>query len=128
MRAAADYLAAHVQPGDVVITGVANLDEYYRHIDYFFLDEADNRYETYVCQNGRTDRWTNHPVLYTAEALKPIVDSGHRVYASLYQADEQRLTSYAQSVGWTVARIWVGVYGRSDVLLIAAQPDAAGPR
>jgi hypothetical protein len=128
MRAAADYLAAHVMPGDVVITGVANLDEYYRHIDYFFLDETDNRYETYVCQDGRTDRWTNHPVLYTAEALKPIVNSGHRVYASLYQADEQRLTNYAQSVGWSVTRTWVGVYGRSDLLLIAAQPDAAGVR
>jgi hypothetical protein len=124
MNGAAEFLAAHVQPGDVVITGVANLDEYYRHIDYFYLDAADARYETYVCPDGVTDRWTNHPVLYTVEALKPFVNSGHRVYASLYQDAEVRLRDYAPTAGWSVTRIWTSPYAHSAVLLIVAQPSA----
>ncbi|MGA2399064.1 MAG: glycosyltransferase family 39 protein [Steroidobacteraceae bacterium] len=128
MGAAAQYLAAHVRPGDVVITGIPNLDEYYPQIDYFFLDANDNRYETYVCQDGSTDRWTNHRVLYTADALKPIVSSGHRVYASLYGAAEERLRILAPTLGWSVTQVWRGSYGRGDVILIVAQADAAGAR
>jgi hypothetical protein len=124
MRGAAEFLAAHVQPGDVVITGIANLDEYYHQFDYFYLDATDARYETYVCPDGATDRWTNHPVLYAVEALKPIVNSGHRVYASLYQDAAERLRDYAPTAGWSVTRIWTSPYGRSDVLLIVAQPSA----
>ena len=125
MRGAAQWLAAQVQPGDVVITGIPNLDEYYRHIDYFFLDAGDDRYETYVCRDGVTERWTNHPVLYTMDALKPVVAQGRRVFATLYAIDEKHLESYAPTVGWTVTRVWTGDYTRADVLLIMQQSRAA---
>jgi hypothetical protein len=63
-------------------------------------------------------------VLYTVEALKPFVNSGHRVYASLYQDAEVRLRDYAPTAGWSVTRIWTSPYAHSAVLLIVAQPSA----
>ncbi len=126
MRGVAQWLATEVRPGDVVITGIPNLDEYFPHIDYFFLDEKDTRYETYVCANGATERWTNHPVLYRLSALNPIVASGHRVFATLYRVDEERVKRYAATAGWSVTRAWTGAYAKSDVLLIATGPAMAG--
>jgi hypothetical protein len=128
IRGVAQFLAANVRPGDVVITGIPSLDEYYGNIDYFFLDESDPRYEAYVCRDGRTERWTNRPVLYTAAALKPIVASGRRVFATLYVADEQRLGEHAASSGWSVERVWMANSRTADVILIVAQPEAAHTR
>jgi hypothetical protein len=128
IRGVAQFLAANVRPGDVVITGIPSLDEYYGNIDYFFLDEDDPRYETYVCRDERTERWTNRPVLYTAAALKPIVASGRRVFATLYVADERGLTERAASSGWSVTREWTANSRTADVILIVAQPDGARTR
>jgi Dolichyl-phosphate-mannose-protein mannosyltransferase len=120
IRSVGQWLATHVRPGEVVITGIPSLDQYYSGFDYFFLDEEDLRYEAYVCQDGKTERWTNHPVLYGERALKPIVASGRRVYASLYPDDEDRLWAVAQSEGWSVRRVRTAGYVQTDVLLIAA--------
>jgi hypothetical protein len=125
MRGAAEWLAREVKADDVVVTGIPNLDAYYHRIDYFFLNESDSRYETYVCADGRTDRWTNRPVLYTLEALRPLVGSGRRVYAVLYWTDEQRLRKYAASAGWSVSRPWKADFATADVLLVAANPPGA---
>jgi phosphoketolase len=126
MRAVAQWLAAQARPGDVVITGIPNLDEYDPHIDYFFLDEKDSRYESYVCPDGVTERWTNHPVLYTLNALNPIVAGKHRVFAILYRVDEERVQRHAAAAGWSVTNSWTGSYAKSDVLLIAPSPVGAG--
>jgi hypothetical protein len=123
MRAVGQWLMTHVQSGDVVITGIPNLDQYYDGFNYFFLDKEDGRYEAYVCRDGRTERWTNHPVLYTEDELRPIVASGRRVFASVYSDTEERLRATAQSQGWSVTRVWT-VYGNADVLLIVAKSGA----
>jgi hypothetical protein len=120
IRSVGQWLATHVRPGEVVITGIPSLEQYYDGFDYFYLDEEDLRYEAYVCKDGKTERWTNHPVLYGERALKPIVASGRRVYASLYEDDEDRLSAVAQSEGWSVRRVRTAAYGQTDVLLIAA--------
>jgi hypothetical protein len=125
IRGVADYLAAHVHAGDVVITGIPSLDEYYRPIDYFFLADGDERYETFVCQDGRTERWTNRPVLYTAAALRPIV-AGHRVFASVFADTERRLAADGPAQGWSVNRVWRADSGTADVILIQAAPAAGG--
>jgi hypothetical protein len=118
MRGTAQWLTAQVRPGDVVITGMPSLDQYYDRIDYFFLNENDSRYEAYVCRDGVTERWTNRPVLYTVEALKPIVASGRRVFISVYRADEERLLNYGPSAGWSVTPAWKAGHGYPEVLLI----------
>ncbi len=120
MRSVGEWLAANTRPGDVVITGIPNLDQYYSRFDYFYLDRDDARYDTYVCRDGHTDRWTNHPLLYTDDALAPIVASGRRVYASLYPYAEKSLQADARARGWSVTRVWTSDRDGSDVLLIAA--------
>jgi hypothetical protein len=124
MRAVAQWLTAHVAAGDIVITGIPNLDEYYDGFDYFYLDAEDSRYEAYVCRDGRTDRWTNHPLLFPEDRLKPIVGSGHRVFASVYPDTERHLRALAESQGWSIERVWKSNYGDNDLLLIAARARA----
>jgi Dolichyl-phosphate-mannose-protein mannosyltransferase len=126
MRAVGEWLAAHVRPGDVVITGIPNLDEYYDGFDYFFLDAEDNRYDAYVCRDHRTERWTNHPLLTSEAALQPIVEAGHRVFAILYPDVQAQLRSAARLANWSVTRVWATRYGDTDILLIA-RPAAAAP-
>ncbi len=82
-----EWLAAHVAAGDVVITGIPNLDEYYDRFDYFFLDSEDSRYEAYVCRDGRTDRWTNHPLLFPEDQI----ETHRQLWASRLR---QRLSGY----------------------------------
>jgi hypothetical protein len=123
MRSVGEWLAAQVRPGDVVIAGIPNLDEYYPRFDYFFLDAQDNRYDAYVCRDHRTERWTNH-LLLTEAALQPIVAAGHRVFAVLYADAEGRLRS-AMANG-SVTRVWTTRYGDTDILLIE-QPAGAAP-
>jgi hypothetical protein len=122
VRALADWLRGHVQPGDVVITGIANLAQYYSGFDYFFLDEQDPRYDAYVCQNGRTERWTNHIVLYGGRALRPILVPGRRVLASVYPDTEARLRTAAASAGWRISPLWQTESGQPDVVLIEREP------
>jgi hypothetical protein len=125
MRLVGEWLAANTGPGDVVITGIPNLDQYYGRFDYFFLDADDARYDGYVCRDGHTDRWTNHRLLYTDDALASIVASGRRVYASLYSYAEQSLQADAQARGWSVTRVWTSAEEGSDVLLITLSPTSA---
>jgi Dolichyl-phosphate-mannose-protein mannosyltransferase len=124
MRSVGEWLAAQVRPGDVVIAGIPNLDQYYHGFDYFFLDAEDNRYDAYVCRDHRTERWTNHPLLITEAALQPIVEAGHRVFAVLYPDAEGRLRSALAN--WSVTRVWTTRYGDTDILLID-RPAGAAP-
>jgi hypothetical protein len=64
-------------------------------------------------------------VLYTAEALNPIVASGRRVFAVLYPATEQSVAAYASKAGWSVMRVWSAEYGHADVVLIVMNPASA---
>jgi hypothetical protein len=121
IRALARWYATHVRPNDVVITGISSLDEYYGNFDYFFLDKEDSRYEAYVCRDGRTERWSNHSLLYGEEALSAVIASGRRVFASVYPDTENRLVAAAQRHDWSVTRVWTTGYGNDDVLLIAAK-------
>ncbi len=125
MRGIAAWLASHVRPGDVVVSGIPNLDQYYGGFDYFYLDEEDNRYDAYVCANGGTDRWTNHRILYKADALKSVVDSGHRVYGSVYSDVEARLRRDAQSQGWTVKPVYTAMDGKTDIVSIEARNETS---
>jgi hypothetical protein len=120
MRSVGRWLAGHAQRGDIVITGIPNLEQYYGDFTYFFLDDDDPRYEAYVCQNGSTERWTDHAVLYGEQALKSILTPGGRVFASVYPDTEQRLLAAGQSQGWSVTRVWSATDGQADVVLIAA--------
>ena len=124
MRVVGEWLAAHREPADAVITDIPNLAEYYDDFDYFFLDAADSRYEVYVCQDGRSERWTNHPLLHGVQALKSVVASHRRVWASVYPDAQARLRMVARSEGWSVAPGFSTNRGSTEVLLITQVGDA----
>jgi hypothetical protein len=118
MRGVALWLAAHVASGDVVISGIPNLDQYDSRFDYFYLDEQDNRYDAYVCPDGRTDRWTKHPLIFKLDTLIAVVASGHPVYATVYPDVASRLERDARSLGWTVTPVYLAQDGKTAVLRI----------
>ncbi|HEX4241915.1 MAG TPA: glycosyltransferase family 39 protein [Steroidobacteraceae bacterium] len=124
MRGVAAWLSAHVRPGDVVVSGIPNLDAYYPSFDFFYLDEDDNRYDAYVCADSRTDRWTNRPVLFGPDRLKSYVESGRGVYATVYSDTEQRLSAAARRAGWSVTRVYTAMDGKTDVLRIGTAGGA----
>jgi hypothetical protein len=121
MRGVAEWLTKHVEPGDVVVGGIPNLDQYYPDFTYFYVDEQDDRYDAYICPDRRHERWTNHPLLYGPAQLKPIVASQRRVYVNVYPDTAERLTQAAAVEGWTITRVWTALDGKTDVLLI--RPD-----
>lgn len=125
MGGVARWLAANVRPGDIVITGIPNLDPYYHAFDYFYLNEGDRRNEAYICADGRTERWTNHPVVHRASELKSSVVTGHRVYAIVYSDVEDQLRREVEGEGWHLTRAWTAADGQTDVLAIAE--DSAAP-
>jgi hypothetical protein len=120
MRGVARWLAANVQPGDIVIAGIPSLDQYYGGFNYFYLAADDERYEDYICPDGRTDRWTGHPVLHGIDAVKPLVTAGRSIYATVYSDTEQQLRKEAARAGWRITRAWTAADGRTDVLRIVA--------
>jgi hypothetical protein len=123
MRGIARWLADNVQPGDIVIAGIPSLDQYYGGFNYFYLAADDDRYDDYICPDGRTDRWTSHPVLHGIDALKPLVVAGRSVYATVYSDTEQQLRDEAALEGWRINRAWTAADGRTDVLRIAANSN-----
>lgn len=118
IRGVARWLAANVQPGDIVISGIPSLDQYYPAFGYFYMEADDERYDDYICPDGRTDRWTGHTLLHGFAELKPLVAPGRSVYATVYADTEQQLRTEAALAGWRVTRAWTAVDGRTDVLRI----------
>jgi hypothetical protein len=121
MRGVGGWLSENVRPGDVVISGIPSLDEYFSGIDYFYFDAEDNRYDAYICRDGRTERWTNHKVLYRENGLESAVSSGHSIYATVYGDVEERLRRDARSRGWSFERIYTSIDGQAGVVKIVAR-------
>jgi hypothetical protein len=117
-RGTAQWLTAHVRQNEVVVSSVPNIDEYYRHIDFFFLDAGDPRYETYACPGGTQDRWTQRPLLYTMDALRENIAAGHRLFLVTYPYQTPTVLSEARARGWPAALAWTSVDAGINVLVL----------
>jgi hypothetical protein len=84
IRGTADWLRNHVHPGDLVFSSVPSLVAYYAHIDSFFLDDNDPRYEAYVCNHGSSERWSNLPLVYSSATLQQHVKRGQQIFLVNY--------------------------------------------
>jgi hypothetical protein len=125
-RSVGAWLVSHVQPGDIVVNGIPNLDEYYSGVDYFYLDEEDNRIDAYICGDGLTERWTNHRLIYGVGGLESVLRSGHRAYATVYADVEERLRQATPSQEWTMIRVYTAMDGKTGVLSIMKKSAASG--
>ena len=117
-RGAAHWLTANVHDGDLVINSIPNIDQYYHQTDFFFLDAADPRYETYVCRDGTEDRWTQRPLLYTMDALGAKRAPHRRQFVIIYSDQTPAILTEAKTHGWPVRRAWSSVDGGIDVLVL----------
>jgi hypothetical protein len=115
-RGAAQWLTAHVLSNDIVINSIPNIDRYYRHFDFFFLDAGDPRYETYVCPGGIQDRWTQRPLLYTMDALRAKIAARHRLLLIIYPYQTQTILTEAKMRGWPATLAWSSVDAGINVL------------
>jgi hypothetical protein len=123
MRRAAQWLSDNTSAGDVVLTGVPNLAEYDAHIDYFYMALDDERYDTYACADGRTERWSNLQLLYGDESLHPLLASGRRVFLVMY-ADAASSFESRNRGRLAMRPVWESPFGGSSIMLIAGAREA----
>jgi hypothetical protein len=123
VRGTGGWLAAHLRAGDLNVTGIPTLAQYGPRLDYFFFEHGDERYESYVCADGHTDRWTDHPVLYGEESLATLVHSGRPVYLTVYPDVEARLRAATAAQGWSITPVFTSSNDASHVLLLAPAVD-----
>ena len=121
VRALAQWLDKEVRPNDIVVSGIPHLDQYYNGIDYFFLDEQDQRYGAYACNGGTVERWNNLRLLHTTNALEPQIATGNRVFMLLYSNREERLLREAAARGWPVESLSLPIPGSGNVLILNPQ-------
>ncbi len=96
----ASWLLEHVKPGDMVVSGIPNIQPYYPDIDYFYLDEADDRYRNYACNRGTIERWSSLPLLYKSPALAAEVSKHQRTFIVIYPSRYNDLAAVADSLHW----------------------------
>jgi len=117
-RGAAQWLVAHVHQNEVVVSSVPNIDEYYQHISFFFLDAGDPRYETYVCPGGTQDRWTQRPLLYTMDALRENIATGRRLFLVTYPYQTPTILNEAKMRGWPAVLAWTSADAGINVIVL----------
>jgi uncharacterized membrane protein YhaH (DUF805 family) len=118
VRGAADWLTERVRPGDIVISGIPNLDAYYAHVDYFFLDREDPRFRAYACENSTLERWTNRPLLRDIDALDVKAARNQQVFVVALPAPAKRLGSEVVQRTWQLKPLWTSVDGQINVLVL----------
>jgi hypothetical protein len=124
-RRVAQWLNANVHDGDIVMSGIPNVDQYYARTDFFFLDENDPRHDTYACSDGRTERWTNRPLLYSIEAMRPQIATGRRIFVILYPDWAETVLAEAGARGWQHELAWSLPGGGVQILQLSSQPLSA---
>jgi dolichyl-phosphate-mannose-protein mannosyltransferase len=122
VRGIAQWLRANVKPEDLVIDGIPNLDPYYHDFEYFYLGLDEDRYDAYICADGKTERWTGHPVLHGVQALKAVITPGRPAYVTVYRDVEPQLRQAAAGEGWVLTRAWTAADQQTDILRIEALP------
>jgi hypothetical protein len=127
VRGVAQWLRANVKPEDLVIDGIPNLDPYYHDFEYFYLGLDEDRYDAYICADGKTERWTGHPVLHGVQALKAVIVPGRLAYITVYHDVEPQLRKAAAAEGWVLTRAWTAADQDTDVLRIEAIPRGSEP-
>jgi hypothetical protein len=81
LRGAALWLDAHVARNtDLVVNSFPGVDFYYRNTDFFFMETDDSRFESWSCQAGSVDRWSNRPLLYSIRMLDTAARTRPRVW------------------------------------------------
>jgi hypothetical protein len=103
-RAAATWLAERRSAEDLVISSYQSFEFYYPNTDFFFVDWTDRRFGGWSCLEGKIERWSNTPLLYTQDALEDKFNSAQRVYfvsdASVLKKNFSALQKWNPQIVW----------------------------
>jgi hypothetical protein len=106
-RLVAQWVDGVRRPGDTVMSDVPPVDLYYPATNAVYLPDGDERYDDFVCLRNDTDRWTNLPLIYGADALSRRLAAGRRIILLMYPGDvapflaDGRARDWTQTVAWT---------------------------
>jgi hypothetical protein len=118
-RSAAKWLAVHAgTPDTLVVNSYPGVDFYYAGFDIAYIDVENQRYWAYACNEGRTERWGNLPLVSTIEELRARIVAHPRtlIVADTPALDDlmPRLDDFPTRVSWTSSD------GRISVVEISA--------
>jgi len=74
-RSAAQYVNERLGDKDIVITTEVVTTQYLEKTDYVYLNSNDGRYPGQVCPDGKTERWSNLPLISSQAGLQAVVRS-----------------------------------------------------
>lgn len=83
-RSLAQWLGIHARRGDSVVDAVQGLDFYDHALNYFYVDRTDFNFESYSCQYGTRDRWSNLPLLQSAHDIGSVISRHSTTYVVTY--------------------------------------------
>jgi hypothetical protein len=121
VRGAADWLRAHVISGtDIVIDSFPGVDFYYPQSDFYFVADADPRFEVWSCSRGTRQRWSNLPMIHTYPALLAEIASGRRVWMVLETEAMAPILARLPPGAWTVE--WTSI--KHEIAIVSILPPA----
>ncbi|HUI60270.1 MAG TPA: glycosyltransferase family 39 protein [Steroidobacteraceae bacterium] len=120
-RAAARWLMSHAQrPADLVVSSFPGFDFYYPYSDYYLMEDADARFESWSCARGRYVRWSNLPLLRSPVALDAQIATGRRVWLVIETDRLEALLQRLHGADWHEE--WRGATG--DIAIVTLRSTA----
>ena len=74
-RTPAQFVNRHAKEQDIVIISNPTLDFYLERFNYMYTNHQLAIFGSRVCEQGRTDKWTGKPILYTVDQVSEIVST-----------------------------------------------------
>lgn len=122
VRSAAQWLTAHVNRGqDIVINSFPSVDFYYRHADFYYMEETDPRFESWSCRRGQFERWSSLPLLHSIGALGSQLTRGRRVWLVLESSRLAQIESAFAPGTWQLE--WSS--REHDIAILSSHENAA---
>jgi hypothetical protein len=110
-RALAQWLGMHARRGDSVVDAVQGLDFYDHALNYFYVDRTDFNFESYSCQYGTRDRWSNLPLLQSAHDIGGVISRHSTTYVVTYSTRVAPLVAglpqYHPQLAWSQGHLAV---------------------
>lgn len=126
VRGAAEWIARHSRPEDLVINGVPSVDYYFDGFDFTYVDRGHQRYGAYACRRGTVERWGNLPLLASVEDIDARIATADRSFLVLGTADATRMLRELAHREPQV--VWTSIEGDIQVVAFAARAGQAHAR
>ena len=114
-RSAAQWLASNAgPPGTLVVNAYPGVDFYFADFDIAYIDVDNQRYWAYACNQGRTERWGNLPLVSTVDELRTRIATHPR---TVIVTDTPALGDLLPKLdGFSPVVAWTSVDGRISVV------------